>query len=131
MRSSRRTTRKRLTGRPPYAADRISPRGRCPRRIREQQEEMGLYERLLEERCRGRFVGILYGSDSPALDTRLADAPKDRPPRYRGDLHLLHRYINEGVRGQGAAMRFASLKARYPEPYAEYAAETRGQGELP
>ncbi len=85
---------------------------------------MGLYERLLEERaqeerCRGRFVGILYGSDSPALDRRLADAPKDRPPGYRRDLYLLQRYINEGVRGQGAAMRFASLRSRYPKEYAE------------
>jgi hypothetical protein len=28
-----------------------SPRRRCPRRVREQQEEMGLYERLLEEQA--------------------------------------------------------------------------------
>ena len=97
---------------------------------------MGLYGRLLEERAeeerrRGRPLGALYGSDFPVLDRLLlADAPKDRPPGYRGDLRLLHRYANEGVRGQGPAMRFASLKARYRKEYAKLAAETRGQGEL-
>jgi hypothetical protein len=38
--------------------------------------------------------------------------------------------INEGVRAQGAAMRFAGLKAKYLKEYAELAAEARGQGEL-
>ena len=87
----------------------------------EQQEEMGLHERLLEERaeeerCRGRPLGTFYGLDSPVLDRRLlADAPKDRSPRYRADLYALHRYANEGVRGQGDAYRFHGLKARYRE----------------
>jgi hypothetical protein len=35
------------------------------------------------------------------------------------------------VRAQGAAMRFASLKAKYREEYAEMKAEARGQGKLP
>jgi hypothetical protein len=98
---------------------------------------MGLYERLLEERekeeqRRGRPPGAFYGSDSPVLDRLLlADLPEDRPPGYRGDLRLLHRYANEGVRAQGSAMRFASLRRRYPKEYAELAAEARGQGKLP
>jgi hypothetical protein len=96
---------------------------------------MGLYERLLaereeEERRRGRPLGEFYGLDSKALDRRLADAPKDRAPGYGRDLYLLYRYANEGVRGQGAAMRFASLKGRYRKEYAELAAEAQGQGEL-
>ena len=97
---------------------------------------MGLYERLLEERekeerHRGRPLGAFYGSDSPVLDRLLlADAPKDRSPQYRADLYALHRYANEGVRAQGEAMRFASLRRRYPKGYAELAAEARGQGEL-
>ena len=97
---------------------------------------MGLYERLLEERAqeaerrRGRPPGASYGSDSPGLDRRLAEAPKDRPPGRSGDLRLLYRYANEGVRGQGDAYRFHALKARYREEYAELAAEARGQGEL-
>ena len=98
---------------------------------------MGLYERLLEERAederrRGRPLGTLYGLDSPVLDRRLADdAPEDRPPGYRRDLAMMHRYINEGLRSQGAAMRFASLRRRCPKEYAELAAEAQGQGELP
>jgi len=36
----------------------------------------------------------------------------------------------EGVRGQGAAMRFVGLKARYRKEYAELTADARGQGEL-
>ena len=98
---------------------------------------MGFYKRLLEERekeerRRGRPLGASYGSDSPVLDRLLlADATKDRPPGYRGDLRLLHRYINEGVRAQGSAMRFASLKRRYRKEYSELEAEARGQGELP
>jgi hypothetical protein len=93
---------------------------------------MGLYERLLEERAEGerrmgRPLGVLYGSDFPVLDRLLlADAPEDRPSGYRGDLRLPHRYISEGVRAQGPAMRFASLKARYREEYAELATEARG-----
>jgi hypothetical protein len=66
---------------------------------------------------------------SPGLDRRLVDAPEDRPG-CRGDLRLLHRYADEGVRAQGAAMRFAGLKAKYRKEYAELAAEARGQGEL-
>jgi hypothetical protein len=101
-----------------------------------EQEGMGLYERLLEERKReerrtGRPLGAFYGLDSPILDRRLADAPEDRPPGYRGDLRLLHRYANEGVGAQGAAMRFASLKGKYRKEYAELAAEAQGQRELP
>jgi hypothetical protein len=97
---------------------------------------MGLYERLLEEkeeeeRRRGRPLGTLYGLDFPVLDRRLAAAPQDWSPGYRGDLRLLHRYANEGARAQGAAMRFASLKARYRKEYAELAAEAQGQGECP
>ena len=96
---------------------------------------MGLYKQLLEEQAQeerhlGRPLSTFYELDSPVLDRRPADAPEDRPPGYRGDLRLLHRYIDEGVRAQGPAMRFASLKARYPKEYAELAAEARGQGEL-
>ena len=72
----------------------------------------------------------MRGSDSKVLERLLADAPKDRSLGYRADLRLLHRYANEGVRAQGEAMRFASLKARYREEYAELKAEARGQGEL-
>jgi hypothetical protein len=97
---------------------------------------LGLYERLLQERAReeerrrGRPLGTLHGSDSPVLKRRLADASEDRPPGYHGDLRLLHRYANEGVRGQVPAMRFASLRRRYPKEHAELKAEARGQGEL-
>jgi hypothetical protein len=59
----------------------------------------------------------------------VAAAPKDRPSGYRGDLRLLHRYTNEGVRGRGAAMRFAGLKAKYLKEYANLADEARGQEE--
>ena len=53
---------------------------------------MGLYERLLEERRRGRPLGALYGSDSPVLGRLLlADAPEDRPPGYAADLSTMHR----------------------------------------
>ena len=98
---------------------------------------MGMYERLLEERAeeeeewrRGRPLGIFYRLDSAVLDRQLADAPGDRPPGYRGDLRLLQRYAKEGVRGQAAAMRFASLRRRYPEEHAELEAEARGQARI-
>ena len=96
---------------------------------------MGLYKQLLEEQAQeerhlGRPLSTFYGLDSPVLDRRLVDAPEDRPPGYRGDLRLLHRYINEGVRAQGPAMRFASLRRKFPKEYAEFWAEARGQGEL-
>jgi hypothetical protein len=96
---------------------------------------MGLYERLLkekeeEERRRGRPLGAFFGLDSSVLDRRLADASKDRPLGHHGDPYLLHRYTKEGVRGQGAAMRFASLRRKFPKEYAEFWAEARGQGEL-
>ncbi len=96
---------------------------------------MGLYERLLaekeeEERRRGRPLGEFHGVDSKVLDRQLANTPRDRPPGYGRDLYLLYRYANEGVRGQGAAMRFASLKTRYRKEYAELKAEAQGQGEL-
>ena len=97
---------------------------------------MGLYERLLEEReeekrRRGRPLDAFYGSDSPVLDRLLlVEATKDRPPGYRGDLRLLHRYANEGVRGQGPAMRFASLRRKFSKDYAEFWVEVRGQVEL-
>ena len=35
-----------------------------------------------------------------------------------------------GSRGQGGAYRFHSLKSKYREEYAEFAAEARGQEEL-
>ncbi len=93
---------------------------------------MGLYGRLLEEkeeeeRRRGRPLGAFYGLDSKVLDRRLAYAPKDQAPGYGRDMYLLYRYANEGVRGQGAAMRFASLKTRYRKEYAELKAEAQGQ----
>jgi hypothetical protein len=82
--------------------------------------------------AQGEAPGRVLRVGPPVLDRRLlADAPKDRPPGYLGDLRLLHRYKNEGVRAQGAAMRFASLRARYRQAYTELAAEARGQGELP
>ena len=73
----------------------------CPRTTGEQEEEMGLYERLLEEREKeerrgGRPLGASYGLDSPVLERRLGNPPKDRPPGYRRDLRQLHRYANEG-----------------------------------
>ena len=77
---------------------------------------MGLYEKLLEERAqeerrRGRTRGASYGSDSPVLDRRLpADAPEDRPPRYRRDLAMMHRFVTRGVRSQGGAYRLHALK---------------------
>ncbi len=83
-----------------------------------------------EERRRGRPLGAFYESDSPVLDRRLADAPEDRSPGYRGDLHLLHRYVNEGVRAQGEAMRFASSRRRHQKEYSELKAEAWGQGEI-
>ena len=69
--------------------------------------------------------------ESPVLDRLLlADAPKDRPPGYAADLSTMHRLMSRGVHSQGDAYRFHGLKARYREEYAEFAAETRGQGEL-
>jgi hypothetical protein len=114
--------------------DRMLSEQGVPRTTGEQEEGyMGLYERLLEERRReerrrGRPLGAFHGLDSPVLDRRLADASKDRPRGYRGDLRLLHRYANEGARGQSAAMRFASLRARYRKDFAELKAEAQGQG---
>ncbi len=94
---------------------------------------MGLYQRLLEEkeeeeRRRGRPLGAFYGVDSAVLDRRLAAASKDRPSGYRRGMYLLYRYANEGVRGQGSAMRYAGLKAGYRKEYAELKAEAQGQG---
>ena len=97
---------------------------------------MGLYEKLLQERAegerrRGAPLPSTRGSGSKVLDRLiLAEAQEDRPPGYRRDLRLLHRYINEGVRAQGSAMRFASLKGRYRKEYSELEAEARGQEEL-
>ena len=67
---------------------------------------MGLYERLFEEiekeeRRRGRPLGASYGSDSPVLERRLADATKDRPPGYAADLATMHRLISEGNAASG------------------------------
>ena len=42
----------------------------------------------------------------------------------------LFRLVTRGVHSPGAGMRFASLKARYREEYAELKAEAQGQGEL-
>jgi hypothetical protein len=97
---------------------------------------MGLYERLLEERTqeerrRGRPLGAFYGLDSPVLDRRLAEAPKDRPSGYATDLSTMRRLITEGPRGHGDAYRFHGLKRRYREEHAELAAEAGGQGEFP
>jgi hypothetical protein len=96
---------------------------------------MGLYERILEERAeeekrRGRTLGALYGSDSPVLDRRLADAPKDRPSGYAADLSTMRRLISEGPRSPWTGMRLGSLRSRYREEYAELTAEARGHGEL-
>ena len=96
---------------------------------------MGLYERLLEdreeeERRRGRPRGHAYGLDSPALDSLLANAPKDRPNKYVADLRKLHRYIRRGVHSPGAGMHFASLKAAHRREYAALKAEAQRQGEL-
>jgi hypothetical protein len=106
----------------------------CPADERRSRRRWGstsvCWKREKEERRRGRPLGAFYGLDSPVLDRLLADAPKDRSPGYRRDLRLLHRFAKEGVRGQGAAMRFASLRRRYLKEYAELAAEARGQGEL-
>jgi len=106
-----------------------------PRTTVEQEEQMGLYERLLgerekEERRRGRPLGAFYGSDSPVLDRRLADVPKDRVGD-RTDPYALYQHSRKGVRSQGDAYRFHSLRSRYPKGYAEFAAEARGQGEIP
>jgi hypothetical protein len=119
---------------PPYRADRILCGGRVRRR-KSEQEEMGLHERLLEERekeerRRGRPPGASYGSDSPVLDRRLANAPKDRPTGYVADLSTMHRLISEGPRSPWTGMRLGSLRSRYREEYAELTAEARGHGEL-
>ncbi len=100
----------------------------------EVNKKKGLYERLLEERAeeerrRGRPLGPFYGVDSKVLDRRLGNPPPDRSG-YRRDVNLLHEYVWKGVRGQGAAMRFASLKMRYAREHAELKAESMGQGEL-
>jgi hypothetical protein len=101
----------------------------------EQEEQMGLYERLFEEiekeeRRRGRPLGAFYGLDSPVLDRRLANVPKDRVGD-RADLYGLYQNARKGgVRSQDGAYRSRSLRARYREDYAELAAEVRGQGEI-
>ncbi len=63
----------------------------------EEQEEMRLYERLLEERAeeeerrRGRPLGTFCGSDSPVLDRLLPNTFKDRPLGYPADLATMRR----------------------------------------
>jgi hypothetical protein len=84
--------------------------GRCPRRIREQKE-MGLHEKLLqerskEERRRGGPLPPTRGSGSKVLDRWLGNPPKDHPPGYIADLSTMHRLITEGPRGQDDAYRF-------------------------
>ena len=106
-----------------------------PRRTGEQEEQMGLDERLLEERAEGerRRGGPLpptRGSGSKVLAKRLQVAPKDRPPGYAADLATMHRLITEGPRSPGMGMRLGSLRNRYPEEHAELKAEAWRQGEL-
>jgi hypothetical protein len=119
----------------PYRADRI-PRRRCSAEDKGAGGGDGALrasvggEREKEERRRGRPLGALYGSDSPVLDRRLADASKDRPSGYAADLSTMHRLMSRGVHSQGDAYRFHGLKARYREEYAVLEAEARGQGEL-
>ena len=89
---------------------------------------MGLYERLLEERVkeerrRGRPPGASYGSDSPVLDKRLGNPPKDRPPGYAADLATMHRLIAHGIQSPEAGIRLGSLRRRYAEEYALLGAE--------
>ena len=96
---------------------------------------MGLYERLLEEKEEGerRRAGALparRGLDSKALERRLGETSKDRPPGYAADLSTMHRFVTRGVRSQGGAYRLHGLKSRYEEEYAELKAEAQGQGKL-
>jgi hypothetical protein len=72
-----------------------------------EQEQMGLYERLLEERAEGqrrRGGGPLpprRGSGSKVLDRRLGNPPKDRPPGYAADLATMRRLITKGPGAPG------------------------------
>jgi hypothetical protein len=68
--------------------------------------------------------------ESPVLDRRLANAPKDRPTGYVADLSTMHRLMTRGLHGQGDAYRLHGLKRRYEKEHAELAAEAGGQGEL-
>lgn len=94
----------------------------------------GLYERLLEERAeeeqhRGRFLGDVYGLDSTFLDRRRNNAPPNRSD-HKADLYKLYGFLKNGVHSRGSAMRFASLKRKYPEEYGQMRAEHMGQGEI-
>ena len=95
---------------------------------------MDLYARLLKEKVegehgRGRPLGRFRGSDSKVLDRKLNNPPEDQP-RYGADVHRLYQHVHRGVRSQGGAMHFASLKKKYEREYSELEAEARGQGEL-
>jgi hypothetical protein len=93
-----------------------------------------LYERLLKEReeeelDRGRPLNVLHGSNSAVLDRQLASVAKKRS-RHGATLINLCQYVHRGVRSQGGAMQFVSLKKKYVREYTDLKAEARGQGEL-
>lgn len=90
-------------------------------------EFRGLYGKLLvekteEEGRRGKPLGTFYGLDSIALEVAMK-----RRPGCGGDLYKLYRFINEGVGGSAAGMRFGNLKKKYPEEYAMLKAECEGE----
>jgi hypothetical protein len=45
-------------------------------------------------------------------------------------MHRLYQHVHRGVRSQGGAMHFASVKKKYVREYAEFKAEARGQRTL-
>lgn len=100
----------------------------------EPRHTKGLYERLLEEkadeeRLRGRPLCEFHGLDSKVLDRKLGNAQPNQPD-YKANVYKLYGFVNKGVRSRGSAMRFASLKRKYPEEYGEMRAERMGQGEI-
>jgi hypothetical protein len=90
---------------------------------------MGLYKRILkeraEERGKGRPLSRFRGSDSPALDRQLANAPEERV-EYGADLGMLYRFIQKGPTNAGTGMQYMSLKKKYHKEYAELKAEAQG-----
>lgn len=100
----------------------------------EPRRTKGLYERLLEEkaeeeRLRGRPLGEFHGLDLKVLDRQLDNAPPNQSD-HKADVYKLYGFINKGVHSRGSAMRFVSLKRKYPEEYGEIRAEHMGQGEI-